>query len=194
MQNPIRSVCVYCGSRMGASPSYRIAAETLGQRLAEVGIRLIYGGGEIGLMGTVAEATLAHGGQVTGIIPRFLDELEVGKKNLTELIRTDDMHSRKQRMAELSDGFIVLPGGLGTLDETFEILTWKQLKLHKKPVIVLNINSYWDHLVHLVEHQVREGFVNEAHLNLFQVCDTIDDAIATLLEKSGGHGFDSARS
>ncbi len=179
---------------MGASPSYRIAAEALGQKLAEAGIRLIYGGGDIGLMGTVAQATLDHGGQVTGIIPRFLDDLEVGKQGVTELIRTDDMHSRKERMAELSDGFIVLPGGLGTLDETFEILTWKQLKLHKKPVIVLNINSYWDHFVHLVEHQVREGFVSQEHLNLFQVCDSVEDALATLLERAEDRGFDSSRS
>lgn len=195
MQRSIESVCVYCGSRFGATPAYRDAALLLGRRLAEAGIRLVYGGGGIGLMGTVADAALEHGGQVTGIIPRFLDETEVGKTDLTELIRTEDMHSRKQRMVELSDGFIVLPGGLGTLDETFEILTWKQLRLHKKPVIILNIHSYWDHLIHLVEHQVREGFVDKVNLDLFQVVNTVDAAIATLLERAAPDGtFDAKRS
>ena len=159
--------------------------------LAEADIRLVYGGGAVGLMGEVAQAVLDQGGRVTGIIPHFLDQAEVGKSNVTELIRTDNMHDRKARMAEMSDGFVVLPGGLGTLDETFEILTWKQLQLHDKPIVLLNIEGYWDHFVHLVEHQVREGFVQERYLKFFRVVDNVEEVIPTLLE--GAASADTGR-
>jgi hypothetical protein len=150
--------------------------------LAEAGIRLVYGGGAVGLMGVVAQSVLDSGGQVTGIIPDFLDRAEVGKTNLTELIKTETMHDRKAIMAERSDGFVVLPGGLGTLDETFEILTWKQLQLHNKPIVLVNVEGYWDHFVHLVEHQVREGFVRERYLQFFRIVDTVEEVVPALLE------------
>lgn len=150
--------------------------------MAEAGIRLVYGGGAVGLMGVVAQSVLDSGGQVTGIIPDFLDRAEVGKTNLTELIKTETMHDRKAIMAERSDGFVVLPGGLGTLDETFEILTWKQLQLHNKPIVLVNVEGYWDHFVHLVEHQVREGFVRERYLQFFRIVDTVEEVVPALLE------------
>ena len=180
MKPPIDSVCVYCGSSFGNRPEYRAAAEAFGRLLGESGVRLIYGGGSVGLMGVTAQAALDAGGQVTGIIPRFLDELEVGMTGLTELVLTEDMHTRKNRMAELAGGFVVLPGGLGTLDETFEILTWRQLELHSKPVVLLNIAGYWDHFVHLLEHQAAEGFVRPRHLELFQVVDTVEEVLPAL--------------
>jgi hypothetical protein len=152
----------------------------LGRLLAESGIRLVYGGGSIGLMGAMAGACLDAGGQVTGIIPHFLDELEVGMTGLTAIEKTESMHQRKDRMAEISDGFIVMPGGLGTLDETFEILTWRQLQLHDKPIVLLNLEGYWDLFVHLLEHQVNEGFVKPENLHLFQVVDSVEDALPAL--------------
>lgn len=188
MQSSVRSVCVYCGSRHGARPAYTETARRLGKVLADAGIRLIYGGGAVGLMGEVAQAVLDNGGKVTGIIPEFLDKAEVGKVDVTELIRTDTMHARKARMAELSDGFVVLPGGLGTLDETFEILTWKQLQLHTKPILLVNADGYWDHFVHLIENQVREGFVQERYLRLFRVVDGVEDVLKALLEEATENG------
>ncbi len=178
----ISKVCVYCGSSFGGRAAYRDAAETLGRHLAEAEIRLIYGGGGVGLMGALAEAVLNAGGRVTGIIPDFLDRAEVALEGVTELIRTDTMHERKFQMAEMADGFVVLPGGLGTLDETFEILTWKQLQLHDKPIILVNVDGYWDHFVHLVEHQVREGFVRERYLHLFRIVEGPGEVIPALLE------------
>jgi len=175
-------ICVYCGSSFGGREAYRTAAQNLGRQLAEADIRLVYGGGGVGLMGVVAQSVLDAGGQVTGIIPNFLDRAEIALEGVTELIRTDTMHDRKLRMAELSDGFVVLPGGLGTLDETFEILTWKQLQLHDKPIVLLNIDGYWDHFVHLIEHQVREGFVRERYLQLFRIVESPSEVIAALLE------------
>lgn len=188
MHSRIGSVCVYCGSSLGGRGAYAEAAKRLGTQFAEAEIRLVYGGGGIGLMGTVAQAVLDAGGQVTGIIPTFLDKAEVGKTDVTEFVRTENMHDRKALMAEKSDGFVVLPGGLGTLDETFEILTWKQLKLHGKPVVLVNVDGYWDHFVHLVEHQVREGFVREEYLRLFRVVDTVEEVIPALLEEGAGEG------
>lgn len=169
---------------MGGRPSFAETAKRLGTLFAEAEVRLVYGGGGIGLMGTVAQAVLDGGGQVSGIIPTFLDKAEVGKTDLTELVRTENMHDRKAMMAEKSDGFVVLPGGLGTLDETFEILTWKQLKLHNKPVVLVNVEGYWDHFVHLVEHQVREGFVREEYLSLFRIVDSVEEVLPALLEES----------
>lgn len=185
MRSSVRSVCVYCGSRHGARAAYAAAAKRLGMVLGEAGIRLIYGGGAVGLMGEIAQAVLDAGGSVTGIIPEFLNMAEVGKADVTELIRTDTMHARKAHMAELADGFVVLPGGLGTLDETFEILTWKQLQLHDKPILMVNADGYWDHFVHLIEMQVREGFVPERYLRLFRVVETAEDVLPALLKEAG---------
>lgn len=188
VQPPLRSVCVYCGSSKGNRPDYLEGALSLGRLLAESRIRLVYGGGSIGLMGAMAGACLEAGGQVTGIIPHFLDRLEVGMEGLTTIEKTESMHERKQRMAEISDGFVVMPGGLGTLDETFEILTWRQLQLHDKPIVLLNIAGYWDLFVHLLEHQVNEGFVKPAHLDLFQVVDTPEQVIPALARQPADRG------
>ena len=138
----IASLCVFCGSRHGDDPAYREAATRLGTLMAERGTRLIYGGGGIGLMGVVAETVLAGGGEVIGVIPHFLTQYEIGHPGVTELVVVDSMHDRKLRMSELADGFVVMPGGLGTLDETLEITTWKQLQLHAKPVVVVNVSGF----------------------------------------------------
>ena len=155
----LKAICVYCGSSPGASPLYIQAAQDLGREIAERGIRLVYGGASVGLMGAVAKAALAAGGKVTGIIPRALFEQEVAFKNLDDLIVVDSMHIRKAKMAELADGFIALPGGYGTFDEFFEVLTWAQLGLHAKPCGLLNINHYYDHLLAFLDHSVNEMFV-----------------------------------
>lgn len=177
----IRALCVFCGSRMGTNVNFRAAAERLGMLMAERGIRLVYGGGAIGLMGVVATSVLAHGGKVTGVIPDFLMSLEVGNPGVTDLVVVDSMHERKARMFELSDGFVVLPGGLGTLDETIEIATWKQLQLHAKPIVAVNIDGYWDTLGTLLDGVVAGGFAHPAMPALITTVDTVDavfDAVA----------------
>lgn len=176
----INSVCVFCGSRAGADPGFDAAARDLGRGLAERGLRLVYGGGRVGLMGTVADAALAAGGRVVGVIPEFLMRREVGREDLSELIVTDSMHARKQRMFELSDAFVALPGGLGTLDETIEVATWKQLRMHDKPVIVLDINGYWQGLTALLGQVVAGGFAYGDVQSLWQVLPTVDDALDVL--------------
>ena len=145
-------------------------------------VELIYGGGRVGLMGAVADAVQEAGGAVTGIIPDFLMQREVGNTKVDKLEVTDSMHTRKRRMFDLADAFITLSGGLGTLDETIEILTWKQLQLHNKPIVLVNVEGYWDHFVHLVEHQVREGFVRERYLQFFRIVDTVEEVVPALLE------------
>ena len=161
---------------------YRDAAVRLGRLLAENGIRLVYGGGRIGLMGLCADAALAAGGQVTGVIPNHLHDVEVGHTGLTELIVTDDMHSRKAKMFELSDAFAILPGGLGTLDETLEILTWRQLGLHDKPVLIVNVGGYWAPLMDLLGHVVAKGFASPSVAGLFQVVESVDAVIRAIRE------------
>ena len=162
----MRRLCVFCGSNAGHDPRYRTAAEQLGGLLAERGIELIYGGGNVGLMGAVADACLAAGGTVIGVIPEALVGKEVAGRHvdhraLTRLEVVDSMHTRKARMAELSDGFIALPGGFGTFEEFCEILTWGQLGFHAKPVGLLNVNHFYDPLLALFDHAVREGFLRE---------------------------------
>ena len=154
----IASVCVYCGSSLGANPRHAEAARQLGTALAQHGIRLVYGGGRIGLMGQIADAVLAGGGRVTGIIPLHLREREVAHPGLSELVIVADMHERKRAMAERSDAFAVLPGGVGTLDETIEILSWRQLGLHRKPICIVDIAGYWAPLAALFEHIVAARF------------------------------------
>lgn len=162
----ISSVCVYCGSGSGSDPEYLAAAQMLGRDMAEAGVRLVYGGGSTGLMGAIADAVLEHGGEVTGIIPQFLQDRERGHKGLTELIVTKDMHERKWAMFEQSDAFVALPGGIGTLEELIEILTWAQLGRHSKPVVVANINAYWNHLSELLEHMRKKDFIHsQSQLN-----------------------------
>jgi len=167
----ISSLCVFCGSKVGANPAYEAAARRLGALMVERDIRLVYGGGRIGLMGIVADTVLAGGGEVVGVIPEFLEKLEVGNTDVTELIVTDSMHSRKHRMFELSDGFVSLPGGLGTLDETFEILTWKQLQVHAKPVVVMNVEGYWASLAQLIEDTINGGFAHPKIRDLLSIVD-----------------------
>jgi len=176
----IRSLCVFCGSRMGADPAHARHAKRLGALLAANGIRLVYGGGGIGLMGVVAQAVLAGGGQVVGVIPDFLQKLEVGMAGLTELHVVETMHERKSRMFEMSDGFLVLPGGLGTLDETLEILTWRQLRQHDKPVIVVDLGGYWSALDALVARTIEGGFADPGVRRLYTRVERIEDILPAL--------------
>jgi len=156
---PELNVCVYCGSGPGRNSAYLKAANTLGRQLAEAGIGLVYGGGSLGLMGEVARATLSSGGYVTGIIPEFLVQKERMLTDVNELIVTANMHERKMTMFERSDGFIALPGGVGTLEELVEITTWAQLDRHRKPIILCNIEGYWDPLIELFDHMRVEQFI-----------------------------------
>lgn len=159
----MRKIAVFCGSSDGTSVEYKEAARRLGQELARRNIGLVYGGASVGVMGAVADAVLENGGHVTGIMPRFLEEREISHKSLTELIVVESMHERKAKMAELADGFIMLPGGPGTLEEFFEIFTWAQLGLHQKPFGFLNVNRYYDPLLTLFNHMVKEGFLQEKY-------------------------------
>ena len=176
----ITSLCVYCGSSSNVRQDYKDAATGFGAILAAENIRLVYGGGQVGLMGLVADSVLAGGGAVTGVIPEFLHEAEVGKTDVTELIRVGSMHERKQIMAERSDGFVVLPGGFGSLDEMFEILTWRQLGLHDKPIVVLNTQRYWAPLIAAIDHIVAEGFARPENRGLFEVVDTVEELLPSL--------------
>ena len=176
----IRSVCVYAGSRMGRDPAFAAAATALGRGLAERGIGIVYGGGNVGMMGAVADAALAAGGRVVGVIPRFLVEREVRRQDLTEQHTVDSMHERKAKMAELSDAFVVLPGGLGTLDEAFEIVTWRQLALHDSPILVADIAGYWTDLFRQIDRAVAEGFVYKQEVALFERHTAIETVLARL--------------
>jgi uncharacterized protein (TIGR00730 family) len=169
----LRALCVYCGSSDGGDPQHREWAAELGGEAAHQGVRIIFGGGRIGLMGVLAEAALAAGGEVIGVIPEHLQALEVGHDGVTRLEVVDSMHSRKARMCELADAFCVLPGGLGTLDEAIEIITWKQLRLHDKPIILLNQAGYWDPLLALIAHQAAQGYVRPEHAELFSVVSDV---------------------
>ena len=171
----LTSLCVYCGSSSDVDATHRDAAVRLGRLLAERGVRLVYGGGGIGLMGLMADAALAAGGSVTGVIPRHLQEREVGHGTVTELIVVDSMHARKRRMFEISDAFAVLPGGMGTLDETLEIITWRQLALHDKPIVLVDNAGYWAPLLALIDHAVAAGFAPPAVRGLFTVVAAVDD-------------------
>jgi uncharacterized protein (TIGR00730 family) len=177
--NSIKRLCVYCGS---FDAMHRDAAQKLGTALAAAGIELVYGGGRIGLMGVVADAVLAGGGRVTGIIPAHLHDKEVGHGGVSQLIVVGSMHERKRSMFEMSDAFAVLPGGLGTLDEAFEMITWKQLRLHDKPIIIVNVGGYWDKLLELIDHVIESGFARPAIRRLFRVIDRIEDVVPALLE------------
>ncbi|MBF9029928.1 TIGR00730 family Rossman fold protein [Rhodobacterales bacterium HKCCE3408] len=164
----MRSVCVFCGSRSGRDPAYIAAAETLGQGLAGAGIRLVYGAGDVGLMGAVARAAQAAGGETFGVIPAHLMALEVGKSDLTSFVVTETMHERKKVMFMNSDAIVVLPGGAGSLDEFFEVLTWAQLGLHSKPILLLNTAGYWDPLGALIDHVVDQGFADASLKSMFR--------------------------
>ena len=159
----LNSLCLFCGSSAGSSPAYTAAADAFGRTLAEMGIRLVYGGGSVGLMGIAADACMAAGGTVIGVIPQMLLEKEVGHKSITEMHVVANMHERKALMTELSEGFIALPGGYGTLDELFEALTWLQLGYHRKPVGLLNVSGFFDHLVNFIDHSRDERFLRALH-------------------------------
>ncbi|HEY6334638.1 MAG TPA: TIGR00730 family Rossman fold protein [Alphaproteobacteria bacterium] len=176
----ITSVCVFCGSSFGQAERYREEAARLGGLLAEHGIALIYGGGGVGLMGVLAQAALAAGGQVIGVIPRFLERAERGVHSLTRLEVVESMHERKERMFALSDAFIILPGGFGTLDETFEILTWKLLALHDKPVVLVDLDGYWRPLEQLIDHVIANGFAHAPSRASFRTTQSVDAALAEI--------------
>lgn len=168
----MKSICVFCGSSQGALEAYGEAARTTGRVIAESGCRVVYGGARVGLMGMVADAALAAGGEVVGVLPRSLQEKEIGHEGLTELRLVDSMHERKAMMAELSDGFIALPGGVGTLEEIFEVWTWGQLGYHRKPCGFLNVEGYYDHLTAFLNHQTQEGFTKKVMRDMVAITET----------------------
>ncbi|MES2859161.1 MAG: TIGR00730 family Rossman fold protein [Pseudomonadota bacterium] len=161
----MKSICVYCGSNAGSNPAYAAQATALGARLAADSLALVYGGGNVGLMGIVADAVLANGGEVIGVIPQQLVDWEVAHRGVTRLEVVDSMHARKARMFDLSDGFIAMPGGFGTLDEMFEMLTWRQLGLGRKPCAFLDVNGFWQPLMAMLDRMVRERFLHEEQRN-----------------------------
>jgi uncharacterized protein (TIGR00730 family) len=176
----MKSIAVYCGASFGADPKYADAARALAQVLVAHNIGLVYGGGNVGLMGVIADEVLRLGGEVTGVIPRALVEREVGHAGLTRIFVVKDMHERKAMMADLSDGFIAMPGGMGTLEELFEMLTWSQLGIHAKPVGVLNVGGFYDGLVSFLGHLQGEGFVRAEHAGLMMVESTPEAIVRRL--------------
>jgi len=173
----IRKLCVYCGSGPGMNPDYSAAAKTLGTAMAKANIGLVYGGGSLGLMGETARAVLEAGGHVTGIIPEFLIKQEMMLEDVQELIVTTNMHERKMAMFEKADGFVALPGGIGTLEELVEVSTWAQLKQHSKPILVANINDYWSPFIQLLDHMRSEQFIRVGMAVHFDVVKTAQDII-----------------
>jgi uncharacterized protein (TIGR00730 family) len=177
----VKSLCVFCGASGAVDPAYRDAATRLGKLMAEARVELVFGGGRIGLMGLLAEAALLGGGKVTGIIPRHLHNFEIGdRRPLGELHIVETMHERKAMMFERADAFTVLPGGLGTLDETFEVLTWKQLGLHDKPVVLVDVAGYWAPLIHMIDRVVATGFAPRSSLALPRVVRTVEEVLPLL--------------
>jgi uncharacterized protein (TIGR00730 family) len=174
----LRSICVFCGANSGTDPRYPAAAAAVGERLATRGIQLVYGGGRLGLMGAVADAALAAGGRVVGVIPRGLVDRELAHPRVSELRIVDTLHERKAVMAELSDAFVALPGGLGTLEELAEVLSWAQLDLHAKPIGLLDVGGYFASLEAFLDHAVTEGFLAERHRRLLLVDDDLDRLLA----------------
>ncbi|MCY1295935.1 Cytokinin riboside 5'-monophosphate phosphoribohydrolase [compost metagenome] len=191
-KSTIRSICVYCGSQPGRDNAYMEAGRALGRSIADHGLRLVYGGGTRGIMGAVASGVLSNGGEVTGIIPEFLMDKEATRHSLgqlNELIVTADMHERKHTMFERADAFVAIPGGIGTLEEIVEIMTWAQLGRHRKPMVFGNINNFWRPMLDLLQHMREEGFVHTAHLvQPLVVNDAVDIVPTILAAASGGNG------
>lgn len=190
------SLCLYCGSSPGTNPIYKTAAYDFGKTLAELKIRLVYGGGSVGLMGIAADACLGAGGEVVGVIPQLLMDKEVGHTGITKMHVVANMHERKALMTELSDGFIALPGGYGTLDELFEALTWLQLGYHQKPVGLLNVGGFFNHLVSFVDHSRDERFLRDLHRDALCVDTDLKQLIAKLRAAEApdtGRWLDSAK-
>lgn len=182
----MKSICVYCGSSPGTLPAYAEAARALAQEMVKHNIALVYGGGNVGLMGVIADEVMRLGGEVTGVIPKALLEWEVGHHGLTRLHVVKDLHERKAMMAQLSDGFIALPGGLGTMEELFETLTWAQLNLHDKPIGLLNVAGFYDGLLAFVAHMVTQGFVKPAQAGLLMHETQVDQLLARLRDFQPG--------
>ena len=192
----IRSVCVYCGSRPGNDPAYVEAAKALGRSIAENDLGLVYGGGTKGIMGAVAQAVLEAGGHVTGIIPEFLIDMEATRQSLhqlDELIVTPDMHTRKHKMFERADAFVTLPGGIGTLEEIVEIMTWAQLGRHQKPMVFANVKGFWAPMLELISHMGDQGFVHTAHLVQPMVIDDVEDIVPSIIDRWEAAGQTSGR-
>ncbi len=184
------SICVFCGSSFGSSPVYADAARRLGELIAKHGFSLVFGGGAVGLMGEVSKAVSLNGGTVTGILPQFLKHLEPPSKATDKLIVTPDMQERKRHMLALSDGFVVLPGGLGTLDEIFEVLSTAKLKVHDKPIVLVNINGHFDPVIKVIDHVVKDGFAAATAGSLYKVVKTPEQAIEVVeqaLALAGAH-------
>jgi uncharacterized protein (TIGR00730 family) len=182
--NTIRSVCVYCGSSPGRDGAYIEAGHQLGRSIARAGLRLVYGGGTKGIMGAVAQGTLKGGGKVIGIIPRFLmnkEATETALGQLDELVVTDNMHQRKHRMFEESDAFVALPGGIGTVEEIIEVMTWAQLGHHRKPIVFVNVRGFWDPMLALIDHMAAEGFIHTARKVKPLVVENADAVVPTIL-------------
>lgn len=177
----INNICVYCGSAEGDDPRYAIAAESFGRTLARADIGLVYGGGSCGLMGVVARAVLDAGGRVTGVIPAFLDNREIALQEATDLIVVDDMHTRKRLMFEKSDAFVALPGGVGTLEELTEQLTWIQLGRHTKPLVIADIGGFWRPLLSLFAHMHNSGFIREGYDVRYLVAERVEDILPMIL-------------
>jgi uncharacterized protein (TIGR00730 family) len=182
---PLRTVCVYCGSGFGGDPAFTAAAETLGKALAEAGLGLVYGGGNVGLMGTVARAVIENGGHVTGIIPDFLKSRERMLDEIQETIVVEDMHTRKRLMFERSDAFVALPGGIGTLEELVEQLTWAQLGQHRKPILLLSVADFWTPLLTLLDHMRAHGFIREGLDLSYLVTREAADVVPALRDAAG---------
>lgn len=189
--NNIKSICVFSGSKFGRSKKYSDSAIRLGEEIADRRIQLIYGGGREGLMGTIANAALRSGGDVTGIITKHLQDLEIGHDGLTTLYVVDTMHKRKQLMFELADAFVALPGGIGTLDEVFEIITWRHLRLHSKPIVIVNENGYWRPLKKLLNAIVAGGFANPHITESYSLVDDTSQ-VFDVLTKSDKHKLSSS--
>ncbi|WP_306262151.1 TIGR00730 family Rossman fold protein [Pararhizobium sp. IMCC21322] len=177
----LKTICVFCGSNPGNDPAYLEAAIGLGKSIVAHGYKLVYGGAEVGLMGAVADAALKAGGHVIGVMPRALVEKEIAHKGLTELLEVSSMHERKALMADLSDGFIALPGGVGTLEEIFEIWTWAQLGHHDKPLAFMNVSSFYDPLGAFLDHQSEQGFVRKGHRDMAIFSDNADEILTAFV-------------
>jgi len=178
----IRNICLYCGSASGNDPAFTRAAQSFGRLIATAGMGLVYGGASCGLMGAAAHAALAAGGHVTGVIPDFFDEYEVAEKRISELIIVKDMHERKRIMFERSDAFVAFPGGIGTLEELAEQLTWIQLGQHRKPLIIADINGFWGPLLALISHMRESAFIRPSHEIRYQVAQTVEDILPMILK------------
>lgn len=193
--NTIRSVCVYCGSSPGQDDAYVRSGQALGRAIAGAGLRLIYGGGTKGIMGAVADGAIRAGGKVTGIIPRFLiskEATEAALSRLDELVITENMHERKHTMFEKSDAFVALPGGIGTVEEIVEIMTWAQLGRHRKPIIFVNVRGFWNPMLALLDHMRTQGFVHSSHLVQPIVVDDPDAVVAAILAEAVADGVPSS--